>query len=202
MPDPRESPDDHPPRDARLMRDRRPGRSGGIIALGTGRRGDGRRRPARQLPAFKKVLALAALDRHPGRHLVLQELIHGHAHVSRRQGGSFAPAPGRGRGAQVPVSRAGPPDPGQSRALRADGPDHRQGRRGAQRQVPHGDRRRPMAHRRTRSTRRTRACSPRCRWRSGRRIASIVCHTLPDAGRPRHARPRAARRPTPGRKRP
>src|SRR5580693_5558251 len=29
------------------------------------------------LPAFKKVLALAALDRNPGRHLVLQELIHG-----------------------------------------------------------------------------------------------------------------------------
>jgi hypothetical protein len=29
------------------------------------------------LPAFKKVLALAALDRHPGRHLVVQELIHG-----------------------------------------------------------------------------------------------------------------------------
>jgi hypothetical protein len=29
------------------------------------------------LPAFKKVLTLAALDRTPGRHLVLQELIHG-----------------------------------------------------------------------------------------------------------------------------
>ena len=29
------------------------------------------------LPAFKKVLLAAALDRHPGRHLVLQELIHG-----------------------------------------------------------------------------------------------------------------------------
>ena len=54
-----------------------PGRSGGIIA------------PERadeimvvgdlhgNFPAFKKVLALAALDRHPGRHLVLQELIHG-----------------------------------------------------------------------------------------------------------------------------
>jgi len=54
-----------------------PGRSGGIIALG----------PATEvmvvgdlhgnLPAFKKALAIAALDRHPGRHLVLQELIHG-----------------------------------------------------------------------------------------------------------------------------
>jgi hypothetical protein len=29
------------------------------------------------LRAFQKVLGLAALDRHPGRHLVLQELIHG-----------------------------------------------------------------------------------------------------------------------------
>jgi hypothetical protein len=29
------------------------------------------------IPAFKKVLTLAALDRNPGRHLVLQELIHG-----------------------------------------------------------------------------------------------------------------------------
>ncbi len=29
------------------------------------------------LRAFKKVLAIAALDQHPGRHLVLQELIHG-----------------------------------------------------------------------------------------------------------------------------
>ena len=54
-----------------------PGRSGGIITL---------ERAAEvmvvgdlhgNLPAFKKVLALAALDRHPGRHLVLQELIHG-----------------------------------------------------------------------------------------------------------------------------
>jgi hypothetical protein len=54
-----------------------PGRSGGIIA------------PERadeilvvgdlhgNLRAFKKVLGLAALDRHPGRHLVVQELIHG-----------------------------------------------------------------------------------------------------------------------------
>jgi hypothetical protein len=54
-----------------------PGRSGGIIA------------PERaeeimvvgdlhgNIPAFRKVLTLAALDRNPGRHLVLQELIHG-----------------------------------------------------------------------------------------------------------------------------
>jgi hypothetical protein len=31
-------------------------------------------------PAFRKVLEIAALSRHPGRHLVLQELIHGHRH--------------------------------------------------------------------------------------------------------------------------
>ncbi len=54
-----------------------PGRSGGIIV------------PERadeimvvgdlhgNFPAFKKVLMLADLDRNPGRHLVLQELIHG-----------------------------------------------------------------------------------------------------------------------------
>jgi hypothetical protein len=29
------------------------------------------------LPAFKKMLAIAALDRHPERHLIVQELIHG-----------------------------------------------------------------------------------------------------------------------------
>ena len=29
------------------------------------------------LPAFKQVLTIASLDLHPGRHLVLQELIHG-----------------------------------------------------------------------------------------------------------------------------
>jgi hypothetical protein len=31
-------------------------------------------------PAFRQVLEVAALARHPGRHLVLQELIHGHRH--------------------------------------------------------------------------------------------------------------------------
>ena len=54
-----------------------PGRSGGIIALDDAADvmvvGD----LHGNLPAFKKVLAIAALDRHPGRHLVLQELIHG-----------------------------------------------------------------------------------------------------------------------------
>ena len=48
-------------------------------------------------------------------------------------------------------------------------------------QVPHGDhdglRRTPP----TRSMTRTRASSPRCRWRSARANRVFVCHTLPDA---------------------
>ena len=54
-----------------------PGRSGGIIAPDRAAEvmvvGD----LHGNLAAFKKVLAIAALDRHPERHLVLQELIHG-----------------------------------------------------------------------------------------------------------------------------
>jgi Calcineurin-like phosphoesterase len=54
-----------------------PGRSGGIIALQGADEvmvvGD----LHGNLPAFKKALTLAALDRNPRRHLVLQELIHG-----------------------------------------------------------------------------------------------------------------------------
>src|SRR5436305_10650821 len=54
-----------------------PGRTGGIIAPDRAKEvlvvGD----LHGNLRAFRKVLALAALDRHPGRHLVLQELIHG-----------------------------------------------------------------------------------------------------------------------------
>ncbi len=54
-----------------------PGRSGGIITLDRADEvmvvGD----LHGNLPAFKKVLAIAALDRHPRRHLVLQELVHG-----------------------------------------------------------------------------------------------------------------------------
>ncbi len=38
------------------------------------------------LPAFRKVLKLAALDRHPARHLVLQELIHGPAEYPNEGG--------------------------------------------------------------------------------------------------------------------
>ena len=54
-----------------------PGRSGGIISLEDASEvlvvGD----LHGNLPTFKKVLVAAALDRHPNRHLVLQELIHG-----------------------------------------------------------------------------------------------------------------------------
>jgi Calcineurin-like phosphoesterase len=54
-----------------------PGRSGGIITLSTADDvlvvGD----LHGNLPAFQKVLKIAALDRQPRRHLVLQELVHG-----------------------------------------------------------------------------------------------------------------------------
>jgi hypothetical protein len=54
-----------------------PGRSGGLISLARAVDvmvvGD----LHGNLSAFKQVLVVAALDRHPGRHLVLQELIHG-----------------------------------------------------------------------------------------------------------------------------
>jgi hypothetical protein len=54
-----------------------PGRSGGIITLDKADEvmvvGD----LHGNISAFKEILALAALDRQPGRHLVLQELIHG-----------------------------------------------------------------------------------------------------------------------------
>src|SRR5271166_5969586 len=54
-----------------------PGRSGGVITLDRAAElmvmGD----LHGNLPAFKKVLAIAALDRHPDRHLVFQELVHG-----------------------------------------------------------------------------------------------------------------------------
>ena len=65
-----------------------PGRSGGIIAPVGAEEimvvGD----LHGNIPAFRKVLAIAALDRNPGRHLVLQELIHGKLEYGRRQGGS------------------------------------------------------------------------------------------------------------------
>ena len=92
------------------------------------------------LPFFRKVLEESALAKNPQRHLVLQELIHG---------SSFYPDDGGDKShqlvdlvcrAEVPVPRPGPPDPGQPRALRADGAPDRQERRHAQRHVSPGDR--------------------------------------------------------------
>ena len=66
------------------------------------------------LPAFKKVLAIAALDRHPGRHLVLQELIHGPLMYPDDKGDRSHQLLDVVARAQVPVSRSRPSDPGQS----------------------------------------------------------------------------------------
>ena len=53
-----------------------PGRSGSVVALDDADEvmvvGD----LHGNLPAFSQALAIAALDRHPWRHLVLQELVH------------------------------------------------------------------------------------------------------------------------------
>jgi hypothetical protein len=63
-----------------------PGRSGGIIELDRADEvmvvGD----LHGNFPAFKKMLAIAALDRSPARHLVVQELIHG-SHMYPDDGG-------------------------------------------------------------------------------------------------------------------
>ncbi len=63
-----------------------PGRAGGVISLKGASDvmvvGD----LHGNLPAFRKVLKLAALDRHPARHLVLQELIHGPAEYPNEGG--------------------------------------------------------------------------------------------------------------------
>lgn len=58
-----------------------PGRRGGLVTLGAEVEdvmvvGD----LHGNIPAFKQVLAVADLARHPHRHLILQELIHGHRH--------------------------------------------------------------------------------------------------------------------------
>jgi hypothetical protein len=57
-----------------------PGRNGGVITLDSAAEvlvvGD----LHGNTPAFRKVLEVAALSRNPARHLVLQELIHGHRH--------------------------------------------------------------------------------------------------------------------------
>lgn len=59
-----------------------PGRKGGVIAPESADEvmvvGD----LHGNTPAFRKVLEIAALNRHPGRHLVLQELIHGTKYYS------------------------------------------------------------------------------------------------------------------------
>ena len=66
---------------------RTPGRAGGLITLGPEVEdvmvvGD----LHGNIPAFKQVLAVADLARHPHRHLVLQELIHGHRHYPDDRG--------------------------------------------------------------------------------------------------------------------
>ncbi|MDR3639150.1 MAG: metallophosphoesterase [Isosphaeraceae bacterium] len=63
-----------------------PGRSGGVIALESAEDvivvGD----LHGNIPAFRKVLGVAALAQHPRRHLVLQELIHGNRMYPDEQG--------------------------------------------------------------------------------------------------------------------
>ena len=119
-----------------------PGRSGGVVTLD----------PARtaevmvvgdlhgNIPVFRQVLDVAALAEHPGRHLVLQELVHGPWMYPDDKGRPVAPARRPGLRTEVPVPRAGTPDPGQPRALGADRPLDRQERRAAQRPLPQGGR--------------------------------------------------------------
>ena len=193
---PREDPDDDPPRDRIDAGD--PGPVGRDHLAGG--------RPTRSwssatCTATSRLSARCSRSRPsigiPRRHLVLQELIHGKLEYPGRQGRPLAPAPGPRGCAQVPVSRPGPPDPGQSRALRADGPDHRQGRQDPQHDVPHGDRRRPTAPRPARSMRPTRSSSPRSRWRSARRTASSSATRSPTS--PTSTRwTSSSSRPTPG----
>src|SRR3954465_14471782 len=63
-----------------------PGRAGGVVALDKADEvmvvGD----LHGNIPAFRKVLEVAALAKHPARHLVLQELIHGHRHYPDDRG--------------------------------------------------------------------------------------------------------------------
>ena len=64
-----------------------PGRRGGLVTLGAEVEdvmvvGD----LHGNIPAFKQVLAVAGLAQHPRRHLVLQELIHGHRHYPDDRG--------------------------------------------------------------------------------------------------------------------
>jgi hypothetical protein len=63
-----------------------PGRRGGVVTLETAEEvmvvGD----LHGNTPAFRTVLEIAALATHPGRHLVLQELVHGHRHYPGDKG--------------------------------------------------------------------------------------------------------------------
>ncbi len=131
------------------------------------------------ISAFKQVLAIAALDRHPGRHLVLQELIHGplctrttRAIARTSSWTSFA------------ALKCQYPERvhlilGNHELSELTGPVDRQGRRGTQRQVSPRASTRPTARSPARSTSRTRPCSRRCPWRSGRRIASTSATRSP-----------------------
>ena len=107
------------------------------------------------LPAFRKVLEVAALANNPRRHLVLQELVHGTRIYPDDGGDKSHQLVDLVCRAEVPVPRPGPPDPGQPRAVRADRPADRQERRRAQRPVPPGDRDRLRHACRRRSTRPT-----------------------------------------------
>ena len=152
-----------------------PGRRGGLITLDESRRGgDGRRRPPRQHPCVPAgARRRRPREGKPNRHLVLQELIHGHRHYPDEQGDKVAPARRHRLGAQVPVPRPGPPDPGQPRAFRADRPADRQVGRG--RSTPCSARGFGTAYgmrRPTRSTRPTSGSSPPSRSPSGPRTGS------------------------------
>ena len=74
------------------------------------------------LLAFNKVLKLAALDRHPGRHLVLQELIHGPLMYPDDKGDRSHQLLDVFAALKCQYPEPSPPDPGQSRAFRADRP--------------------------------------------------------------------------------
>ena len=174
-----------------------PGRRGGVVTLEAAARGPGRRRPARQRPSFRQVLRLPTW---PATRRGISSCRSSSTArlVPRRRGRPVAPAGRPGLRPEVPVPRPGPPDPGQPRALRADRPVDRQEWRPAQRPVPPGDRdrlRRRMAGAIYRGLSGT--CSPRLPLavRTPNRV--FLCHTIPDAPRPRRL-DLASSRPTPG----
>ena len=150
-------------------------------------------------PAFRKVLEVAALARHPGAAPRPAGADPRAPALPRRRRRQVAPARRPGLGAEVPVPRPRPPDPGQPRALRADRPDDRQERDDAQRPVPQGDRdrlRRPRDGEVYDAYRDLFAALPLA-VRTPNRV--FLCHTIPDPIAPRHARPRPPRGRRPGR---